>query len=191
MLSPADSETISRVVGDFADAYRIASNKGTRSSTDVQTKDQLRRVAEKLCQGYANRISANVGVSDQAKRAISVNPRNFSRTKIFVQQSQPVLAVQGATVGEHHLRCHDSLTPTRASKPFGAICLELYCATGEAPASNREEAKSIGIFSRNLSTVRFEHAYNKKVATYWARWCGKHALDFGPWSLPVSMTIAA
>jgi hypothetical protein len=191
MLSLPDSDTISRVVGEFADAYRVASNKATRSSADVLRKDQARRVAEILCQGYANRISVNHGVPTPAKLAINVNLPNPTRSRILVAQTQPTLTILKATTGEHHLRCADSASPTRASKPYGAICLEVWASTSDAPASSVDEAKSVGICSRNAITVRFEPDDNRKIATYWARWRGKHAGDVGPWSMPVSMTIAA
>ena len=43
---------------------------------------------------------------------------------------------------------------------------------------------------RNPIASAFDHADDGKVATYFARWGGKRN-EFGQWSLPVSMTIAA
>jgi hypothetical protein len=191
MQSQAEVETAQRVVRAFDEAFRVASNKATRSSTDVQAKDQARWAAEKFCQGVARRIAWTMGISDADKRAIGVNPPNNTRTKIHVPQTCPVLTFVGGTPLSHTLRYADSTNPSRAAKPFGAIGLQLHHAIAEGPVRDVRLAMFSGIHARNLFGVAFEPQYRGKTATYWGRWIGRGNQQVGPWSLPLSMTIAA
>jgi hypothetical protein len=190
MLGEPDVKCLRQAVGRFADAYRAASNRATRSTTDVVLKDQMRASAEALIRGYANRIRVNAGIRDELKIAVGVNPDNPTRSKRFVQPTSPVLTVVAATNGAHTLRYADSLAPNRVAKPFGATTLLLFVAIGDEPATDPKSARHYGNFTRNQIVVNFDSKHRRKTATYFARWSGQRG-DVGPWSIPVSMTIAA
>ena len=53
-----------------------------------------------------------------------------------------------------------------------------------------EQAQFYGAFKKNPVAVGFDPADDGKVATYFARRASRRG-DVGPWSLPVSMRIAA
>ena len=53
-----------------------------------------------------------------------------------------------------------------------------------------ENAKYLGQFTRNPMTVRFEPKHDGLVATYYGRWASRRG-EVGPWSLPVSLRVAA
>ena len=77
-----------------------------------------------------------------------------------------------------------------AAKPFGAIQLQLFVAIGTAAVTDESAAQFYGAFTRNPVGVAFGAEDDGKVATYFARWATRRG-DVGPWSLPVSMRIAA
>jgi hypothetical protein len=192
MLGPSDSETITRVVDEFARAHRLAANPATRTNITVFAKDQARLQAELLCRGYRNRIAVNRGVRTADKRAIHVTPPNPSRSRIAVPMTAPTLTIVGATSGAHTMRFACSMNPNRIAKPFGAACLQLFriVADDPVPAFDARRADSAGLFSRNLFAVECDLKHGGKTATYFGRWIGRRG-DEGPWSQPVSMTIAA
>jgi hypothetical protein len=78
------------------------------------------------------------------------------------------------------------------AKPAGATMCQLFVEVSEENAETFDPAKArfVGNFTANPMVVVFDEADRGKQATYFARWGGKRN-EFGQWSLPVSMTIAA
>jgi len=68
--------------------------------------------------------------------------------------------------------------------------LQLFVAVGAEPSVDPAAAEFKGAFTKNPVAVGFVAGDDGKVATYFARWASRKG-DVGPWSLPVSMRIAA
>ena len=68
--------------------------------------------------------------------------------------------------------------------------MQLWVAVGTAATTDEDEAEFYGTFTKNPIPVGFSGADDGKVATYFARWANRKG-DTGPWSLAVSMRIAA
>ncbi|MEX0776999.1 MAG: hypothetical protein WD042_14940 [Phycisphaeraceae bacterium] len=190
MLAAADATAISNAVGAFAAALATAVDPQTRTPVTVNVKDTARNAAEQICRQYAVVIKNNGGISDAAKIAIGVRPVNPSREPIPCPQSSPLLNVIAATPGAQTVRYSDTSTPDSKSKPFGASELQLFIAIGDAPTVDEDAAQFYGKFTRNPVGVAFAPQDDGKVATYFARWASRRG-EVGPWSLPVSMRIAA
>ena len=186
----ADALAISAAVSAYGVAYQTATNPATRTPLAITAKDQNRASAEQIVRQFANIIRANAGISDEAKQAIGVRPINNSRNPINVPASSPMLGVVGATPGSHTLRYADSTAPDRMAKPFGAAAIQIFRAIGTAPTTLESEAEFYGVFTKNPIGVAFPEGDDGKVATYFARWQSRRG-DVGPWSLPISMRIAA
>jgi hypothetical protein len=189
-LSVADSAAITAAVNLFESALMIASDPNTRTPVSINDKDEKRAAAEALCRQFANIIKFNAGISDAAKIAIGVRPVNPNRSPINVPDSSPLLNVIGATPGSQTVRYADSATPDSGAKPFGALQLQLFVAVETAPVVDPDAANFYGAFTKNPIGVGFDAADDGKMATYFARWASRRG-DVGPWSLPVSMRIAA
>ena len=190
MLSPAQAASIASVVGQFVDALAVSSNQATRTRVTVAEKDDARSVCETLCRQYAMLIKENGGIADADKISIGVRPVNDSREPIECPQTSPLISILGNTPGQQELRYADTTTPDSRKKPFGASELQLFVATGTAENAPLADAKFYGKFTRNPVVVDFDAADDGKVATYYARWASARG-EVGPWSLPVSMRIAA
>ena len=63
-------------------------------------------------------------------------------------------------------------------------------ALGSQPIDNPDQAQRVGLFTRSQMTVNFTLADGGKCATYFGRWVSRKG-DTGPWSSPVSMSVAA
>jgi hypothetical protein len=189
-LVAADATAIAAVVSAFAGAQAVAINPATRTPVAVNDKDEARASAEELCRQYAAGIKVNAGISNSDKIAIGVRPVNNSRTPIPVPDTSPLLNIVGNTPGVQTLRYADSATPDSGKKPFGALSLQLFLATGTAAATDPDTAAFRAAYTRNPVEVAFDAADDGKVATYFARWATRTG-EVGPWSLPVSMRIAA
>ena len=190
MLSQADADNLAFVVGNFATALAAAQLKGTRNAAEVAVKNAARDTAEQLCRSIAVQIKYNLGITDADKIAIGVRPVNHSRTPSPAPDSSPLLNIIGATPGAQTLRYADSFTPDRAAKPPGCSALLLYLHVGTEAVEEPTDVQLVGGFTRNPIGVPFAPEDDGKVATYFARWSSPRS-EMGPWSLGVSMRIAA
>lgn len=119
-----------------------------------------------------------------------MRPVNNSRERIDCPQTSPLLNIKAATPGSHTVTYADSLEPEKKAKPFGAASIQLFCAIKDTATENVNDAAFVGLFTMNPIATEFGEADDGKMATYFARWSGKRG-DVGPWSLPISMAIAA
>jgi hypothetical protein len=189
-LSTADSAAITAAAQAYSSCYTLATSAPTRTELTIIAKDEARNACEALIRLYSIQIKYNAGISTEDKAALRIAQPNTSRTSRNVSETLPLLSIIGVLQGSQTLRFSDSTTPDSRAKPFGAQMLELRVNIAETAGGEAEEARPCGIYSKNPIGVAFNPADNKKVATYWGRWANTKG-QFGPWSLPVSMTIAA
>lgn len=189
-LTTADATAIAAAVANFATALATATAPTTRTPVAVSAKDTARNSAEAMCRQFAIQIKYNDGVSDNDKIAIGVRPVNPNREPINVPDTSPILSIIAATPGAQTLRYSDSLTPDSPAKPFGAAQIQLFVAVADQATENADDAKFLGAFTRNPVGVEFAQTDDGKMATYFARWASRKG-EVGPWSLPISMRIAA
>ena len=190
MLSPAQALSIQTSVNNFVAALLVATNEATRTKPTIIAKDNMRSICETLCRQYAMQIKDNLGISDEDKVAIGVRPITTSREPIECPQTAPLLNILGNTPGAQTLVYADSTTPDSKARPFGATELQLFRAVSMTEPAPISECQFLGKFTRNPIAVEFSEADDGKIATYYARWASARG-ETGPWSLPVSMRIAA
>jgi hypothetical protein len=190
MMTQAQAASIQAAVNDFIAKLAIARNENTRTKPTVIDKDNSRAACESLCRSYAILIKENEGIDDGDKVRIGVRPVNPSRERRDCPQSAPLMNILGNTPGCQTLRFADSNTPDSKAKPFGASELQLFMAVTTAEGAPLSDAKFIGKYTKNPIAVEFGAEDDGKIATYYARWSSVRG-DTGPFSLPVSMRVAA
>jgi hypothetical protein len=191
MLTSAQAATIQAAVDEFVEKYEITLNPDLKTKTTVIAKDNARSIAEGMCRDFAILIKDNLGIDDEDKVAAGVRPINPDRDPINVPMTSPLLNILGNTPGGQTLRFADPTTPESRAKPFGAGSLQLFLAVTdgdeEAPLS---EARFHSMVTKNPISVDFTQEQDGKMATYYARWASVKG-EFGPWSLPIALRIAA
>jgi hypothetical protein len=191
MLSQAESDGITQVAENFVAKYDIARNPKTRSSGTIAAKQDARSIAESLCRAHAILIKKNRGIDDESKIDIGIRPINPNRARRNCPQTSPELTILGGTPGMHTLKYRDPDMGDSHDKPVNAVGLQVFIAYSDGreppPVS---QAEFLNMYTRNPIVVKFEPEFNKKGATYYARWQSYRG-ETGPWSLPVSFTIAA
>jgi hypothetical protein len=202
-LTAADAQKVKQAVEQYSAAYKVASNRASRSQVDVMIKDERRAAAERICRSYYSRIKFNDEVSNTTKKGAGIRPVNRNRVKIMVSIRIPKVNIDGAVFGVHNLRYTDRdggpstiLTSKRIGsrkkrgKPNGASQFHLYIAISDQPEGDHQVSRLYGVFTRNRMRVNFEHKDDGRFATYWGRWVSQRG-ELGPWSPPTSMRIAA
>lgn len=189
-LSAADASAIAAAVTAFDNAYSAVIDPATKTKVTVAEKDDSKTSALQICRQYALLIKNNAGISDPDKIAIGVRPVNPNRDPISVPTTSPLLNIIAATPGSQTVRYADSMTPDSGAKPFGAVSMQLYVTIADDATTDEATAAFIGNYTKNPVAVGFDPTDDGKVATYFARWQSRKG-DTGPWSLPVSMRIAA
>jgi hypothetical protein len=190
LLSPAQALSVQSAVDDFVAKYQIAIDPATRTKANIIAKDDARSIAETLCRQYAMIIKETPGISDEDKVNAGVRPPNPSKQPIDCPQTSPIVTIIGNTPGSQTLQYRDPTEPLSRARPFGASELQMFLAISETENAPLSQAKFIGKFTRNPISVEFTEADNGKFATYYGRWASVRG-ETGPWSLPVSMAIAA
>jgi hypothetical protein len=190
MLTSGQAASIQSVTDNFVEKLAISSNEATRTRQTIADKDDSRSICESLIRQYAMLIKDNGGITDGDKINIGVRPINPNREPIECPQTSPLLSILGATPGVQTLRYADTLTPDSKAKPFGASELQLFVAIATTEPAPLADARFFAKFTKNPIVVPFAEADDGKIATYYGRWASVRG-EVGPWSLPVSMRIAA
>ncbi len=198
-LTEADAEILTADAAAFAEAYQVAQRPETRTAPAVAHKDSTRAAAVATARVFAQLIKANRGVDNADKLNLGLRVNDTTRTPVSAPTTAPVLMIVGATGGGVHvLRYADEKTPSSRRKPAGVATLQLMAFTTPVGAPTpivsagfdpSRGGALVGLFTTQPIEVQHEHKDDGGTATYFARWVTRTGKT-GPWSAPVSMTIA-
>lgn len=184
------------LLGGSTGSPPVPVNPSTFTSVTVAAKNSAKFAMIIILRSYASQVRINPGVTNADKIALGLNLPNNTPSPIPVPLTFPLLSVVSAGPGTHTIRFADSATPASRAKPFGAVGMQLYRGVGVAAITD----VNLTDFLAQLTTQPFLSEFligdTGKVATYFARWItrgrpvGGAAAQVGPWSAPVSMTIA-
>jgi len=188
-LDSADADVITNQSDAYDDAYQESQAPTSRTSDIIARKDALRASAVASVRVYARMIKANMGVSNEDKIALGLHVDDPTRTPIPAPTTAPLLMITGAFSGTHELRYADETTPASRRKPEGVMQLQLSMVVGDSPSANPEDARLVGLYTKQPITIEHDPEHAGQVATFFGRWVTRKGL-VGPWSLPEAMTIA-
>ena len=191
-VTQPDSDAISAAVAEFVDKYAVWNNPATRTIGSLEAKSAAKASALGICRFFYRQIQINNGISNENKLVIGVTPLSNTRTRRNCPQTSPALSIVASTPAAQTVQFRDSTDLVRRGLPMGATMCQLFVQIGDENADTFDETKArfIGNYTTNPMAVIFDDDERGKQATYFARWGGRRN-EFGQWSLPVSMTIAA
>lgn len=191
-MAQPDALTIRLAVDEFIAARAVAVNPATRTVGSIDIKLAKKASALGICRTFYRLIQSNNGVSNEDKLLIGVLPLNNTRTPRNCPASGVEVGIVATTPLAFTATFSDSVDPARRGLPPGATMCQLFVMTGEANFETFDDANArfVGNFTRNPMAVVFDAGDRGKQATLFARWGGKRN-EFGSFSLPVSMTVAA
>jgi hypothetical protein len=187
-----DAATIQAAVDQFIAARNVANNPATRNVGSIDTKDAKKASALGVCRVFYRQIQNNNGVSNDDKLLIGVMPFNNTRTPRPCPATSPSVTIVAGTPLAMTAEFRNSVDMSARGLPGGATMCQLFVEVAEENAETIDltKARFVGNFTTNPMAVVFNAEDRGKQATLFARWGGKRN-EFGNWSLPASMTIAA
>lgn len=188
-LEASDAQVLMNHNDTYEAAYVPCQSAATRTTGLVTQKDAVKAAAIASVRVYAMLIKNNAGISDQDKLELGLHLNDTTRTPIPAPSSAPILMIVSAFSGEHQIRYADENTPASRRKPEGAVQMQLNQTVGIGANPDPNASELVGLFTRQPIRVSQDPMNVGKTATYFARWVNAKG-EFGPWSLPVAMTIA-
>lgn len=189
-LVSGDATSITNSFNAWHAAYLAATNPTTRTHVTIAAKDAQKILTVDVVRTYATTIRANTAVSNDLKLGLGLRIADTTPTPVPPPTTYPILAINGAGPGTQDLRASDQLSPTRRAKPAGTAGLLVFRVVATEAATDPNSAPLLGFVTKAAFQSTFAPEDDGKIATYFARWTNGKG-QFGPWSAPVSMRVAA
>lgn len=183
-VSSDELAALEQAVGQFVQAFSVASNPVTRTKPAITTKDERRLSAELACRPIYLRIKVDPEISDADKIAAAIRPVNASRRRTAPPSEKPSIQLQSLTTSSH------VLVWMGGAKPRGAVGLQLFRSLSQDDDETPVAPEYLGTYSRNPIHISYHREDNRKLATYIARWIDRRGRT-GPWSNRVQAVVTA
>jgi hypothetical protein len=135
-------------------------------------------------------LQASAAVSDDERAALNITIPDPTATPVTAPTTRPIVTIQCQARLQHIIGFMDEATPTRRSKPAGALGVEIWHKIDGPPPTDPSELTFVALDTATPYTVDFSGADGGKMAHYWLRWVTATGLK-GPWSDTASATIGA
>lgn len=192
-LIAGDATAIAAQATSYNAALTVATDPSTRTPSAVAAKDAAKAEALAVVRPYAVQISLNPGVSDEDKTAVGVTVRKLVPSPIPAPVDAPQVSFVSAVPLVTTLKVVNSATPTSKAKPFGAIGIQLFGSVGTVAATDPEQLKFIGQFTKIPLSIDFGSSDQGKICTVAARFVTRGgnggAAKVGPWSALFSFNV--
>jgi hypothetical protein len=191
-VSQPDADTCVAAVDELVAKRAVWVDPATRTPGALEAKNAAKFSALSVCRVFYRAIQLNNGISNEAKVEIGVLPPSNTKTTRNCPITSPSVTITASTPGAQTTSFRDSTGLVPRGLPDGATMCQLFVEVGAENAGvfDITKARFVGNYTTNPMPVIFNPEDRGKQATYFARWGGRRN-EFGQWSLPVSMTIAA
>lgn len=174
-------------------AYVLATDPDTRTPVTVAAKTGVRAVAEATIRPICQEIARNPGLTDAVKISLGLNPPNTTPGPVPPPTVAPVLGLIGAAPMQATLSVRNPETPTSKAKPPGVVATEIWASVGATHATDPEQCRLVGRWTKDPNRLTFEPADSGKKVTVFGRYVtqsGSGGQSFnGPWSLPLNTIV--
>ena len=167
--------------------------KQAAAAAATQQKDEARAAYEAAAREAARAIQGYPGATDADRAAMGITVRQTGRTPTPTPTSAPLARIEVRDRLRHTIRFTDSSSPTRRAKPKGTLGAELrlnLVHAGPPTPTDPNALQFLSLATDGSATAEFDSKDGGKTAVYMLRWVGPGGIA-GPWSEPVSATVAA
>ncbi|MEI7596437.1 MAG: hypothetical protein WCK02_11865 [Bacteroidota bacterium] len=170
-------------------AFAKASNKLNRTSADVQTKNDARKLYEKAIRNFiAQWIAKNPKVPDSERERMGLTLKDTKLKKAVQVNAIPIGVVDFSIRLQHTINFSDANSPRSKAKPDGMNGCEIWMKLGGDAPKEASELSYVATDTRTPYVIQFSGADAGKTAYYWLRWISNTGKPC-PWSQPVSALV--
>jgi hypothetical protein len=188
-LAPNDIAPLTAAVATWSTAYP-AHNAATATATAATTnKDQARTVIESLTRPLIQQLQASPKVTNAQRNTMKITVRATTRTRASVPQTAPMATVDTSRRLQHIIDFRDSASPKSKAKPAGVAGCEIWGKVGSPAPTDISQLAYVATDSGTPYLAEYTGAQAGQMVYYWLRWVNTRG-EKGPWSEPVSATIA-
>lgn len=166
----------------------LTAQEGARTARVA--KDQAKADTLELLRSAIRRLQAAPNMTDEVRQQFGITVPAPGPTPPPVPSTSPVGIIEFGERLQHVLKVVDSANPNARCKPEGVEGCEVWMKIGGEAPSDPSQLMLAGIHKNHRFTRTFAGAQAGQQAWYWLRWINTRG-QTGPWSEPVSATIAA
>jgi len=187
-VSDEDLATIIATQSRWETSYESHLNAQAAAQSARRQKDEDRQAWENEIRGQVRKLQASDTITNAQRAALGITVPESNRTPAGVPTTRPVVIIAETKPLSHTVRFFDEATPNRRAKPAGVMGAEVWVKIGDAPPTNTDELRFIGLDTRTPYVSEFESEDAGKTAYYRLRWVNPKGKP-GPWSDIVSAPI--
>ena len=159
------------------------------ASAAAISKDHSRATAETVARPLVQQLQASPLVTDAQRSAMKITVRATTRTRASVPQTAPMATVDTSRRLQHIIDFRDTASPKSKAKPAGVASCEIWGKVGSPAPTDISQMAYVATDSGTPYLAEYTGAQAGQMVYYWLRWVNPRG-EKGPWSEPVSATIA-
>jgi hypothetical protein len=188
-LTPDDTKPLTDAVATWKNAWPAHQSAQAAATGAKTTKDNSRADVEAAIRPLVQQLQVSPKVTDQQRSDMNITVRSTTRTRVSVPVSCPVGTVDTSQRLQHIISYRDDTTTKTRGKPAGVSGCEIWEKIGGPAPTDISQLTYLGMATRSPFLAQFTGAQAGQTAYYWLRWVNTRN-EKGPWSEPVSATIA-
>lgn len=192
-LNKDDLDPLVAALNTWRNTYPAHTSAQAAAESAAQAKVTARTALEQAVRPIARFVQAFPATTDADRAGIGLSVRSTARRGVPPPATRPILSIDTAQRLSHTLRICDEATPTRRTKPPGAIGAEVWrtiIRPGQPAPAPTEPPRYLALATKTPHTLTFKAHDGGATAVYMLRWVTKSG-ECGPWSEEMRATVAA
>ncbi|HEY5043936.1 MAG TPA: hypothetical protein VIK53_18340 [Verrucomicrobiae bacterium] len=188
-LTPNDLAPLTAAAAGWAAAFPASETAQAAASAAAVSKDHARATAEAVARPLVQQLQASPLVTDAQRQLMKITVRATTRTRASVPATAPMAIVDTSQRLQHIIDFRDSSSPKSKAKPAGVAGCEIWNKVGSPAPTDISQMAYVATDTATPYLAAYTGAQAGQTACYWLRWVNTRG-EKGPWSEPVSATIA-
>jgi len=188
-LTPNDIAPLTAAATGWTAAFPANETAQAAASAAAISKDHARTTAETAARPLVQQLQASPLVTDAQRSQMKITVRATTRTRASVPATAPMAIVDTSQRLQHIIDFRDSTSPKSKAKPAGVAGCEIWNKVGSPAPTDISQMAYVATDTATPYLAAYTGAQAGQTACYWLRWVNPRG-EKGPWSEPVSATIA-
>jgi hypothetical protein len=188
-LTPNDIAPLTAAAAGWDAAFPANETAQAAASAAAISKDHSRATAETVARPLVQQLQASPLVTDAQRQQMKITVRATTRTRASVPATAPMATVDTSRRLQHIIDFRDSASPKSKAKPAGVAGCEIWGKVGSPAPTDISQMAYVATDSGTPYLAEYTGAQAGQMVYYWLRWVNTRG-EKGPWSEPVSATIA-